>query len=462
MFPQSLHFEPINTTQYCVSGDVVVHPGAAIAPGVLLQADPGSRIIIRSGVCIGLGSVIHASHGTITINEGANLGAGVLLIGDVSVGARACLGSAVTVLDSTVNAGAILEAGTIVGDRSRQTDLDALLNGIPMNDAELESTSANVYQRPESHSFSQQDLSNGFYSPSSGGSKSTSTASQNLDFSDPWGTPEASATPTASASGQGSSLPQDPISQNPRGVTDNSGQPWQPCDPNPWDPTDNPAGETTCRVSMPDQNFEPFETNPWSDRPHSAPFPPYPSQPNPSTASPFADPTAPPSSAHPQPNHPNSTQFFSSYSTPPATSTETNSWLNDGDPSPISAHPQPTHATGQVWQNRGSNDNHNTGNYNTGNYSTGNYSESDLSDTEMQGGYGTGASIGAPNGFTPPGTYSGQPNVQPNVPHNAQPNVPPNPSTNPENATDALVPKPPKQVYGQAYVNQMLGKMMGR
>ncbi|OUC12101.1 MAG: hypothetical protein B0A82_24150 [Alkalinema sp. CACIAM 70d] len=459
MFPQSLHFEPINTTQYCVSGDVVVHPGAAIAPGVLLQADPGSRIIIRSGVCIGLGSVIHASHGTITINEGANLGAGVLLIGDVSIGARACLGSAVTVLDSTVNAGTILESGTVVGDRSRQTDLDALLNGIPMNDAEPDSTSAHGYQSSPSPSFSQQDFNNGFYSPSTAGSKSSPTVSQNLDFSDPWGTPEASATPTASSTGQEIASPQDPIAENPRGVTDNSGQPWQPCDPNPWDPTDNPAGETTCRVSMPDQSFEPFEANPWSDRPHSAPFPPYPSTPNPSTASPpFADPTPPPASAHPQPNHPNSTQFFSSYPNPPATSTETNSWLNDSDPSPISAHPQPTHATGQVWQGNGSIGS----NYNSGNYNSGNYSESDLSDTEMQGGYGTGASIGAPigapNGFTQPGASWGQPNSQ----NNAQPNIPPNPSANPEDPTDALVPKTPKQVYGQAYVNQMLGKMMGR
>ena len=93
MFPQSLNFQPINTEQYCTSGDVTIFPGAAIAPGVLLQADVGSRIVIRAGVCIGLGCVIHASHGTITINDGANLGAGVLLIGDVTIGARACLGA---------------------------------------------------------------------------------------------------------------------------------------------------------------------------------------------------------------------------------------------------------------------------------------------------------------------------------------------------------------------------------
>ena len=90
MFPKSLSFEPISTTQqYCVSGDVAICAGVAIAPGVLLQADAGSRIVIRSGVCIGLGCVIHARQGTITINEGANLGAGVLLIGDVTIGARA-------------------------------------------------------------------------------------------------------------------------------------------------------------------------------------------------------------------------------------------------------------------------------------------------------------------------------------------------------------------------------------
>ena len=105
MFSRALNFEPINTEQSFTQGDVVIVPGAVIAPGVLLQADVGSQIVIRSGVCIGLGCVIHASGGTVIINDGANLGAGVLLIGAVTIGARACLGAAVTVIDSVVEPG---------------------------------------------------------------------------------------------------------------------------------------------------------------------------------------------------------------------------------------------------------------------------------------------------------------------------------------------------------------------
>lgn len=398
MFPQSLHFEPINTTQYCVSGDVVIHEGAAIAPGVLLQADPGSRIIIRSGVCIGLGSVIHAYHGTITINEGANLGAGVLLIGDVSIGARACLGSAVTVLDESVGAGAMVASGTVLGDRSRQVDLDALLNSIPMNEPEP----------PEPPSVHHIDD----FEPVHPAGVSNS----NFQAPDPWSTedvpPPSSIEPPQ----------QTPIAENPQGVTDNSGRPWQPCDPNPWDPTDNPAGETTCRVSMPDRNFEPFDDSPWSETPYSAPFPPYPGTPTPSTDATTGGMnsavTEPPASAHPQPNHPNETQFFAAYPTPPATSAETNSWLNDGEPSPISAHPQPTHATGEVIE-------------------TPQPADTDLSPDEMQA--------------EPQSPVEPQSPAETPAPENSQ-------SENSQLATN----QKPKQVYGQAYVNQMLGKMLGR
>ena len=142
MFSRSLNFEPINTKQSLTSGDVVTFADAVIAPGVLLQADTGSQIMIRSGVCIGLGSVIHARGGNIVIDDGANLGAGVLLIGTVTIGARACLGAAVTVIDSEVAPGMILEAGTLVGDRSRQAttneiNVNDLINTIPMNSSTI-------------------------------------------------------------------------------------------------------------------------------------------------------------------------------------------------------------------------------------------------------------------------------------------------------------------------------------
>ena len=231
MFPKSLSFEPISTTQtYCVSGDVAIYAGVAIAPGVLLQADVGSRIVIRSGVCIGLGCVIHAHQGTVTIHEGANLGAGVLLIGDVTIGARACLGAAVTVLNSAIDAGKIVESGLIVGDGSRQvgqngeaktTDVDDLLKSIPMNEAPPQ-------------------------------------ASEN--FSKPV-------------------------------TTDTTGNPWQSCDPDPWDPIDHPPDETTCQVTSKPKHATPFDSTIYSAQNFSSPYPPYQNPPTPSTPSPIATPT---------------------------------------------------------------------------------------------------------------------------------------------------------------------------
>ncbi len=114
-----LQLRPIDTAHYLVSGDVTIHEGAAIAPGVLLQAGSGSRIIVGAGVCIGIGSVIHVHEGTLEIGEGAIIGAGVLLIGQVKIGDRACIGSASTILDSSIEVGGLVAPGSLVGDRSR-------------------------------------------------------------------------------------------------------------------------------------------------------------------------------------------------------------------------------------------------------------------------------------------------------------------------------------------------------
>ncbi|MBE9186002.1 carbon dioxide concentrating mechanism protein, partial [Microcoleus sp. LEGE 07076] len=60
--------------QILMSGDVVVNESAAIAPGVILQADPGSRISIAAGACIGMGAILHAREGDLDIGAGAILG----------------------------------------------------------------------------------------------------------------------------------------------------------------------------------------------------------------------------------------------------------------------------------------------------------------------------------------------------------------------------------------------------
>lgn len=104
------------------SGDVAIHPSAAIAPGVILRAAPDSRIVIASGVCIGMGTVINACGGEIAIEAGANLGAGVLIVGAGTVGANACIGGVTTIFNTSVAPMEIIPAGTILGDTSRQRE----------------------------------------------------------------------------------------------------------------------------------------------------------------------------------------------------------------------------------------------------------------------------------------------------------------------------------------------------
>lgn len=126
---------PPEISQAYVRGDVTVHPTAAIAPGVLLQAEAGSQIAISSGVCIGMGSILHAYQGKIEIGESANLGAGVLVVGQVQIGALACIGSSSTLFNTSIQPAQMVPPGSLIGDTSRQVSLDTKL------DAKLETSS---------------------------------------------------------------------------------------------------------------------------------------------------------------------------------------------------------------------------------------------------------------------------------------------------------------------------------
>lgn len=114
--------QPISNSQFYVSGNVTVDPGAAIAPGVLLQADPDSEITIASGVCIGMGAILHAHQGKLEIEEGTNIGTGVLIVGDCKVGANACIGSMTTIFNSSISRGDVISPGSLIGDKSRQAE----------------------------------------------------------------------------------------------------------------------------------------------------------------------------------------------------------------------------------------------------------------------------------------------------------------------------------------------------
>lgn len=113
--------QAMHDSQVYISGDVTIHPNAAIAPGVLLQAAPGSSIIIAAGVCIGMGAVLHSCDGILEIQEGASLGAGVLIVGAGIIGSSACIGSQCTLLNTSVEAKALVPSGSVLGDSSRQT-----------------------------------------------------------------------------------------------------------------------------------------------------------------------------------------------------------------------------------------------------------------------------------------------------------------------------------------------------
>lgn len=110
----------VELSQYYVSGDVTVDKSAAIAPGAILHADPGSRIIVAAGACIGMGAILHARDGTLAVEVGAILGAGVLIVGKAKIGANACVGATTTILDSDVAAQQVVSPGSLVGDSSRQ------------------------------------------------------------------------------------------------------------------------------------------------------------------------------------------------------------------------------------------------------------------------------------------------------------------------------------------------------
>jgi carbon dioxide concentrating mechanism protein CcmN len=99
---------------------VTIHPSAVLAPGVILQAAVNSKIIIGPGVCIGMGAILQVHEGTLEVEVGANLGAGFLMVGKGKIGANACIGSATTVFNYSVEPGQVVPPGSILGDTSRQ------------------------------------------------------------------------------------------------------------------------------------------------------------------------------------------------------------------------------------------------------------------------------------------------------------------------------------------------------
>ncbi len=112
----------INDSHLFISGEVVIHPTVAIASGVLLQADPGCKVVVGAGVCIGSGSILHANQGDLVLEAGVILGSGVLIVGSSTIGENACVGSLTTILGCSVEARQFIPAESLLGDRSRQIE----------------------------------------------------------------------------------------------------------------------------------------------------------------------------------------------------------------------------------------------------------------------------------------------------------------------------------------------------
>jgi carbon dioxide concentrating mechanism protein CcmN len=102
-----------------LDGNVSIDPSAAIAPGVLLQAEADSRITIGAGVCIGAGSIVHATGGELEIGMGVCVGRGVLIIGSGTIERNACIGAGTTVIDPQIGEGEVIPTHSLLGDRSR-------------------------------------------------------------------------------------------------------------------------------------------------------------------------------------------------------------------------------------------------------------------------------------------------------------------------------------------------------
>lgn len=121
-------------TNCYIQGDVDLAPGVAIAPGVLLGADPGCRLVISAGVCLGADVVLQARNGDLVIEPGASLGSGVLIIGHGSIGQHTCIGANSTIINPNLGAARAIAPGSLLGDPTQTSSAqESSSNGFTPN-----------------------------------------------------------------------------------------------------------------------------------------------------------------------------------------------------------------------------------------------------------------------------------------------------------------------------------------
>jgi len=143
--------EPIGDFRSYVCGDVVIDETAAIASGVLIQADQGGKITIGAGVCIGMGAVLHAQGGLLEIGAGANLGAGVLVYGTSRIGEGACIGASSSIVRAVIAKGAIVPPCSLISGLD-QTAVEKEVSPAIAQDLET-SLETNKIPSPTNYSF---------------------------------------------------------------------------------------------------------------------------------------------------------------------------------------------------------------------------------------------------------------------------------------------------------------------
>lgn len=111
--------DPLLYPDYCLSGEVSLHPAALVAPGAVLQAEPGAQIEVGEGVCIGQGSILHAYGGVLRLEAGATLGRKVLLLGAGTVGKGACIGAEATLFNPALADFDLVPPQALRGDPSQ-------------------------------------------------------------------------------------------------------------------------------------------------------------------------------------------------------------------------------------------------------------------------------------------------------------------------------------------------------
>jgi carbon dioxide concentrating mechanism protein CcmN len=67
-----------------------------------------------------MGAILHAHQGTLEVEAGANLAAGVLVVGKGKIGANACIGAIATIWNASIEPWQVVSAASVVGDKGRQ------------------------------------------------------------------------------------------------------------------------------------------------------------------------------------------------------------------------------------------------------------------------------------------------------------------------------------------------------